>query len=144
MNRRFPAPARRRRQRGIALIEAMVASVLLAIGLLGAIAMQARSQSALNDTAMRAEATIAASRLLGTMALDQANLGGYVLDAGGTAGAALAPWYADTRARIPGATVTVAVDSASKPGRTRVEITIRWTRRAGAAANQHRIVSYIA
>ena len=54
-----------RRQRGMALIESIVAAVLLAIGVLGAVGMQARSTSALADAGMRAEATIAADRLLG-------------------------------------------------------------------------------
>lgn len=132
-----------RQAQGIALIEAIVATVLLAIGLLGAIGMQARSTTALVDTGMRAEATIAANRLLGVMALDQANLGAYALAAGAAPSATLAPWVAETRSHIPNAAITVAVDNATEPSRTRVEITITWTRKAGTAANTHRIASYL-
>ena len=43
-----------RSQHGIALLEAMIAIVILALGLLGTIGLQARSYSALADSAMRA------------------------------------------------------------------------------------------
>lgn len=131
-----------RRQQGMALIEAIVAAVLLAIGLLGAIGMQARSTSALADAGMRAEATIAADKLLGMMAVDLPNAGAYALAAGATPTTRLQPWYDDTRAHIPNARIVVDVVPAT--GRTRVAITISWTRKTGAAQNAHRIVSYLA
>lgn len=131
-----------RRQRGMALIEAIVAAVLLAVGLLGAIGLQARSTSALADAGMRAEATIAADKLLGMMAVDLPNAGDYALAAGAQPSARLQPWYDDTRARIPNAQVVIAVVPAT--GRTRVAITISWTRKTGAAQNAHRVVSYLA
>jgi type IV pilus assembly protein PilV len=133
-----------RTQRGIALIEALVAVVLLGVGLLGIIGLQARSYSALSDTAMRAEATIAADKLLGTMATDQANLGSYVLAAGGVARTRLSPWYTETRTNIPNAAIQVAVAPVAGAARTQVTITISWARRAGTAANQHVITAYIA
>lgn len=134
----------RRAEQGIALLEALVAIALLAIGLLGAIGLQARSYSALADTGMRAEATIAADKLLGVMAADQANLSAYALDTGGTVGLRLKPWYDETRAHIPGAGVKIAVTPVSGTGRTQVTVTISWARKANTAANQHSIVSYIA
>lgn len=134
----------RRFDRGIALLEALVAIALLAIGLLGAIGLQARSYSALADTGMRAEATIAADKLLGVMAADQANLAAYALANGGTVGVRLKPWYDETRAHIPGAGIVVAVAPVAGTGRTQVTVTISWMRKANTAANQHSIVSYIA
>jgi type IV pilus assembly protein PilV len=131
-----------RRQGGMALIESIVAAVLLAVGLLGAIGLQARSASALADAGMRAEATIAADKLLGMMAVDLPNAGAYALAAGGSATTRLQPWYDETRGRIPNAQITVVVTPATD--RTRVEITITWTRKTGAAQNAHRVVSYLA
>lgn len=131
-----------RRQQGMALIESIVAAVLLAVGLLGAIGLQARSTSALADAGMRAEATIAADKLLGMMAVDLPNTGAYALAAGATPTARLQPWYDETRGRIPNAQIVVAVTPAT--GRTRVEITIAWRRKTGAAQNAHRVVSYLA
>lgn len=135
---------KRRSQRGIMLIEALVAVLLLAIGVFGTMALQARASSALSEAAMRAEATIAAEQLLGVMTSDQANLSAYVLAAGGTPGAALAPWYAATRARIPGAAITVAVIPDAADQRTEVDIVIGWQRKAGEQSNTHRVTGYIA
>jgi type IV pilus assembly protein PilV len=132
-----------RRQGGMALLEALVAAVLLAIGLIGVIGLQAKSQSALSDAGMRAEAVIAANRLQGTMALDQANLLAYAVAAGATPGARLQPWVAETRSHIPNAGVAVAVGQPAS-GRTRVAVTISWARKSNAASNSHSVVFYLA
>ena len=137
-------PVRVRSQRGIALIEALVAVVLLGVGLLGVIGMQARSYSALSDTGMRAEATIAADKLLGVMAADQANLAAYQLAKGGTPGSRLLPWYNETRTNIPGAGIQVDLAQVAGTSRVRAVITISWARKANTAANQHVITDYIA
>jgi type IV pilus assembly protein PilV len=133
-----------RRQQGIALIEALLAAVLLAIGLLGTLGLQARSYSALSDAGMRAEATIAAEKLLGVMATDQANLAAYALVAKATPGTRLAPWYNETVGHIPNATISVTVTPAAGTTRTAVTIVIGWRRKAGEAANAHTVTSYIA
>lgn len=139
-------PLRRKAAQGIALVEVLVAAVLLAIGVLGALGLQARSQGALADAGMRAEAVIAANKLLGIMALDQANLASYAFAPGATPSAQLAPWYAETvsRAHIPGASVTVDVDPQPAADRTRVSVTIAWTRKSGAATNSHTVSAWLA
>jgi type IV pilus assembly protein PilV len=142
--RHLPLRPRRRAARGIALIEVLVAVVLLGIGLLGAVGLQARSYSALADTAMRAEATIAADKLIGVMTTDQANMAAYARAAGGTVGPRLLPWYTETMARIPGAVITVAVTAAAAPEPARVAVTIGWTRKSGGQANTQTVTSYLA
>ncbi|MFC5546903.1 type IV pilus modification PilV family protein [Massilia aerilata] len=134
---------RRRAQQGFALVEALVAVALLAIGLIGMLGLQARSVSALEDSAMRTEATLAAESLLGIMATDQANLAAYAVAEGAAPGAQLKPWHDATKARIPSATIGVTVTPGAAAAGTRVDIRIAWTRKAGAA-NQHRVTSYIA
>lgn len=141
--KRLPIP-RTRAQRGFALIEALVAVAILAIGLIGTLGLQARSYSALQDSAMRTEATLAAESLLGTMATDQANLSGYAVAVGAAPGARLKPWYDATVARIPAARIGVTVTPGAASAGTRVDISIGWTRKTGSSANQHRITSYIA
>lgn len=133
-----------KRQDGIALLEALLATLILAIGLLGAIGLQARAYSALSDAGARAEATIAAEKLLGLMANDQSNLAGFALVAGGAPGARLAAWYGETRAVIPGASITVTVTPTVGTTRTQVDIAIGWTRKAGGPANTHRVTAYVA
>ncbi|MDN4051510.1 hypothetical protein QPK32_00230 [Massilia sp. YIM B02763] len=114
--------------------------------MLGALGLQARSQGALADAGMRAEAVVAANKLLGIMALDQANLAAYEIAAGGAPGERLAPWYNETRSRahIPGAQVTVAVAPDAAAGRTEVSVTISWTRKSGMAANSHTVSAWLA
>ena len=132
-----------RRQRGVSLIEALLAAVLLAIGLLGTIGLQARAYSALSDAGLRAEATIAAEELLGVMSLDSAHLGDYVLAAGDEPGERLEAWYDKTLARIPGASITVSVDEGAAPEPSEVAIAIIWQRKADAPRNRHEVRSFI-
>lgn len=131
-----------RRQRGVAMLEAIIAIVILGVGLLGAVGMQARAYSALSDAGMRAEATIAGDTLLGIMSNDAANLASYAVTESGSANAVLAPWLTETKARIPNAIVAVTVTP--QTGRTRVDISIRWTRKTGASENRHVLTSYVA
>jgi type IV pilus assembly protein PilV len=134
----------RRRQGGVALLEALVATVILAIGLLGAIGMQARAYAALNEAGLRAEATMCSEKLLAQMAVDQANAAAYAYTSG-TGSAKIAPWLAETRSRIPNANLTVAV-TAVTPTRTQVAIHIGWQRKSGNGSpiNTHDVTSYIA
>lgn len=137
-----PQPALRT-QRGIALLEALLAIVILGIGLLGAVGMQARAVSALSDAGQRAEATLAADRLAGIMHADGASPFNYVTAPGAAPSTSLSPWHAETRAAIPGATIGVAVEAAGGNG-NRVDVSIAWTRKAGDRANTHRVSFYMA
>lgn len=130
-------------QGGFALVEAMVAAVVLAVGLLGTIGLQARSLGALQDTAMRAEATMAAEKLIGMMTTDQANLSDYALASGATPSARLQPWVTETRSRIPNATFVVTVARTAGTTVSQVGVTIGWTRKAGSSANQYRVSTYL-
>jgi type IV pilus assembly protein PilV len=134
----------RRRQKGIALIESLVAVLLLAIGILGAIGLQARSSAALNDAGVRAEATMAANDLIGTIGVDLGNASSYALASGGTPGSKLTAWYVATQARIPNSVIAVAVTPGTSPAPTKVEITISWNRKKSTDQNSYHVVSYLA
>ena len=137
-------PPRRHAQRGIALLEALLAAVILAIGLLGTIGLQARSYAALSDAGMRAEAAIAANKLLGIMNTDLVNIEDFALDVGDEPSERLAQWHAETLRLIPGATVEIGVTPAAGGAPTAVDITISWRRKADTPVNTHRISSYFA
>jgi len=130
------------KQGGVALLEVLIAIIILGIGLLGTIGLQARAYSALSDAGQRAEATIAADKLLGVMSNDVANLAAYQVALDADAPEALAPWMAETKALIPSARVSVAVVQ-EDPLRSRVDIEISWKRKANEAENRHRVTSYI-
>lgn len=134
----------RRAQGGIALLEALLAVVILAIGLLGTIGLQARSYAALSDAGMRAEAAIAADKLLGVMNTDIANLEDYAIAAGEEPSGRLAQWHEETLRLIPGAEVVIDVTPAAANAPAAVDITISWRRKADTPVNSHRITSYFA
>ena len=127
--------------RGIALLEVMIALVILGIGLLGTIGMQARAYSALSDAGLRAEATLACEKLVGTISTDAANVANYALAEGDTPNSTIGPWVRETAAVIPGAIISVVVTPQTR--RSQVDISIRWTRKAGAAEIRQQLTAYI-
>ncbi|MES2296745.1 MAG: hypothetical protein V4582_06860 [Pseudomonadota bacterium] len=136
---------KKKSQQGSMLIESMVSILLLALGLIGAIGLQARAYSALSDADMRAEATIVSEQLLGTMSNDHAHLSKYALAAGGApaSDAPNADWYDEAKRLIPGAKIGVTVKDVGN-GLTRVDIAIKWTRKTGDSENSHVVTSYMA
>lgn len=135
---------RLRAQRGIALVEALLAVLILSIGLIGTLGLQVHSQKALAEAGMRSEATIAANELIGVMNSDLDNLDGYALAAGGTPGTRLAAWHAALLAHLPGASATVEVAPEANTERTAVTIQIQWRRDTASDMNTQRIVTYLA
>lgn len=133
----------RRAQRGIAMIESLIAILILGIALVGTLGLQVRSVAALSDAGLRAEATIAANQLLGIMNTDIANAGAYAVAKTATPGERLAPWYAGVRERIPGATIEIAVTPTAGTTRTEVDIRIGWQRTTDSQVNNHRVTSYL-
>ncbi len=132
-----------RAQRGVALLEALIAVVLLAVGLLGTIGLQARAYSALTDATLRAEATLATEKLIGIMGNDQANVNKYAFAGAGTPDVRLEVWLADLRKQIPGASVVITVAPAKTVSGSAVDMTISWTRKAGEKLNTHHVLTYI-
>ena len=141
------------RQNGVALIELMIAMVILAIGLLGAVGLQARSLGAISGAGARVDATIAAERLIGIMWSDQANLAAYGWNSGGGVAvpAVLGTWMVDTQAVLPNATAVITVTPVAGSTANQVSITITWQRRTGTGGdkkadqvNSHTIMATVA
>ncbi|MDQ2821811.1 MAG: prepilin-type N-terminal cleavage/methylation domain-containing protein [Pseudomonadota bacterium] len=135
-----------RQQKGVALLEAMIAIIVLGIGLLGTIGLQARAYSAMNDAGQRAEATIASQKLIGLMSTDVTNLASYAATSCTGAPAVMTAWCTDTIKAIPGATIGVAVVPLATGSSTAVTVTIGWQLKAGAAntANRSVMTAYLA
>lgn len=138
-------------QQGIALLEAVLAIVILGIGLLGAVGLQARGISALSDAGIRTEATLATSKLVGIMSADVTkdpgaaddNLGEYNYDSsnGDQPSARLRPWLADTMGAIPNATIKINVVPVTLSSK-RVDVSISWWRKQGDPSNSHMVSFY--
>lgn len=125
------APARAG-QRGVMLLEALVAILIFSLGIVAVMGMQAVSISQVTQAKFRTDASYLANQIIGVMWVDQANLASYVSPS--------APgrqnWDATVASTLPQGTGEIAVD-----GR-QVTVTVRWrlpeetvTRRYVAVAN---------
>jgi type IV pilus assembly protein PilV len=129
-------------QRGVAMVEAIIAVIILAVGVIGALTLQLKSTAAMSDARSRAEATLAAEELLGMIWNDQGNAASYTTGQPG-----LTNWNSRLKSNIPGASATVqivnlpvALDGSQQQ---QVTITINWKRRANDDQSTHKVVAYL-
>lgn len=120
-----------RHQRGVSLIDALIAIAILSFGLIGMSRMQGRMVSSATDSQLRTAATALADELLNTVLVDHDNAACYTLPQSGACGSAAATarttaWAAKVAGTLPG-TVTkgVALNAASG----RMTVSIGWTSR---------------
>ncbi len=116
------SPTRTRRPvGGFALLEAMVALLICAMGVLGVVGLQGAMTRAQTAATFRAEAAFLAQQLIGAMWTDRtSNLTTY--NTSGTCNAVCTDWLARVSSRLPSGTATVTVTNAGA-----VSIDIRWT-----------------
>lgn len=101
---------RRARQGGAALLEALIAALLLMIGVISLVELQGHMLSASTDAQMRGEATFLADQLIGRISVDQGNLDTYVTSSGTCGNAYCTEWLAKVANTLPSGTATVTVD----------------------------------
>lgn len=123
-----PRARARRRLAGFGLFDALIALVILSVGLLGLTRLQARSLSYGTEADQRVRAVQLGSELLGTAMIDAANAACYTLPASGTCGSDSASDYAagfETRVgqALPDGTVSVSYNA----GTRRMTLVITWT-----------------
>lgn len=112
--------SRRRAAAGFALIEALVALMIFAFGVLGIVGLQAAMTKSQTGSKFRADASYLAQQLIGTMWTDVGNLSSYQTSS--CAGhARCADWAGLVSQKLPSSGYTVAVDAATG------EVTIRIT-----------------
>lgn len=137
---------RRHEQRGVLLLEVLIALLIFALGVLGLVGLQASATKQSGQTKYRADATLLANDLIGQMwvtARDYETLNTRFKSSGG-GGADYVTWKSRVEASLPGAgtyppTVVLTsvppldavVNGASAPAAgllpsTRVSITMRW------------------
>jgi type IV pilus assembly protein PilV len=151
-------------QRGVALLEALIAILIISFGVLGIIGLQANSISFVTDARYRVDAAAMADRLVGEMwvnagngAVSFPNSALYIWDGSGAppAGLTTAPvtippvagdtsWLDALRARLPGTTTpgnnpTITIDANGL-----VTITIYWSPpNTGGARHTHRVIANV-
>lgn len=123
------------RQRGVFLLEALLAILILSIGILGLVAMQARAISFSVDAEDRNRAALLANDMVSAMWSQQTT------DAGALS-SQIADWQTRVQAALPpydssvGATVSAPVNGV-------VTVTVTWTP-VGAGAIPHTYVTQVA
>ncbi len=108
-------------QRGAALLEALVAILLLMLGILALIGLQGRMVSASTEAQMRGEATYLADQLIGQMSVDEGHLADYETDGETCTSDYCTAWLANVAGTLPSGKATVEVADPD------VTVTVSWT-----------------
>jgi len=114
-------PTQRGTQGGIALIEALVATLLLMLGILALIGLQGRLVGASTDAQLRGEATFLADQIISQMWIeDPDNLGGYVTSNGACSNTHCQEWMTLVNQTLPAGTANITVNN------TDVQVSVLW------------------
>lgn len=136
-------PGTKQAQAGVALLEVLIAILIISFGILGIIGLQANSIAMMSDARYRVEASAFAERLIAEMWINPVNIASYAYAGTGTPPGPLVAWYDDLTtgsAALPGAathkpTITISGDNL-------VTVTISWAPPDGAVHN-HVVVANI-
>lgn len=129
---------RRLSQRGVGLLDAMIAMAILAFGLLALTRFQGRMMMQTTDVQTRSVALQRADELMSMALVDPANAACYTLPAAGTCANSVARagtdnWKTAVVAALPG-TVTATSTLAG----TRLTVAIGWTAKDGSDVSEQR------
>jgi len=143
MKQGHPGRDPRGRQRGVGLIDALIAIAILSFGLLGMTRMQSRMVTAATDAQLRTTAVQLADELMSTVLVDVANAACYTKPAVGacasaTAAARTTDWATRVAAALPG-TVTSGVVLNAATGQ--FTVSIGWTGRDASDTRLMQVVT---
>ncbi len=127
------------KQRGVVLLESLIAVLIIAFGILGIIGLQAVSVSAVSDARYRVEATELADELINQIWVDTADMTNVLPAYVNNANALPVAWLEKVRLLPGGATYPPIISSAAN---NVVTLTIRWKMPDGVL-HQHQIVTAI-
>lgn len=108
-------PARPNRERGVMLIEALIAILIFSIGILAVVGMQSAAIKSVTDSKMRSEAALLADELIAQMWADQGNIAAYNYPGTGTVPARLTDWISRVD-KLPGAVAVPPIVTVPLPG----------------------------
>jgi type IV pilus assembly protein PilV len=128
--------ARRGAARGFALLEALVSFLILSIGILGVVGLQATMAKASTASKSRADAAYLAHQVIGTAWADRANLAQYS-NANCNGHAPCADWKAKVAAGLPSGNGSVTVNA----GTGQFQVQVNWTAPNEPAHNYSTVTS---
>ncbi len=149
---RFPAPGS---ERGVMLIEALVAILIFSIGILAVVGMQAVAIKDVTSAKYRSEAAFLAQELLAQMWTDNGNIGTYAYVGAGAPPAKIQAWVTKVQSRLPdganqlqSVTLTNPVPAApAVPTGATVQIIVRWRLpeevTQNLPAHSHTVIAYV-
>jgi type IV pilus assembly protein PilV len=133
-------PLARARQRGMMLLEVLVAILIFSMGILAMLGMQATGMRATIDAKYRSEASFLATEIIGAIWGDAGNVTLY--DSATCSGVpACNAWLLKVANRLPNAT-GANVPTIDVAGR-QVTVTVRWQRPGETTASRHELVAYV-
>ena len=112
-------------QKGVMLLEALLAILIFSIGILAIIGMQAAAVRSVADSKYRADAAYLANQIIGDMWTNRTNLGSYSYS-GGTPGPLLSTWVNRVKSTLPGVANIANNPSIVLGANNLVTVTIRW------------------
>lgn len=127
-------------QAGVAMLEVLVSIIMLAIGVLALIGLQASMNTAATDAKYRAEASYLANQLLGQMWVDQANLTRYAATSGAcddTGYVNCTSWMTTVANRLPAGTAVVTIVG------TAVTVKVSWQAPGGSMQHNYQVVANV-
>jgi type IV pilus assembly protein PilV len=116
------------RQRGVMLIEALLAILIFSIGILAVVGMQGIAIKNVGESKIRNDANFLAGELLSQMWADNGNIttGNYNYAGSGGAPGRIAPWVARVTGKMPGGLGPIVTLTNPSAQGASVQITIRW------------------
>ena len=144
MMSKIPKAARptRQSQQGVMLIEALVAILLFALGIVAVMGLQANMIAQTTQAKYRVDASYLANQIIGQMWVDRTNLPNY--DTASGASSNMTSWRTRVAATLPGITVGGTNSPQITVAGQQVSITISW-RLPGAdtTTRQYSVVAQI-
>ena len=126
MNHPIQLQGRRSRQRGVALIEALVGILIFAFGIIGLVGLQVAMTRAQGTAKYRSDAAYLGSQVVGAMWADRANMGQYNTGGGCSGYVPCKDWTDKVATTLPAGTASLVTDA----GTGDVAVTITWSTNA--------------
>jgi type IV pilus assembly protein PilV len=126
-------------QRGVLLLEVLVAILVFSIGILAIVGLQGIAVRTATDARYRSDAAFLAGELMTQIWTDPINVSQYNYPGGGPVPPRLTGWLARVNNRLPGGVAPVVAYSANATLGEVVDITVGWQMPGETAGHQHRL-----
>lgn len=141
-------PSRFSSQRGVFLLEALIAILIFSMGILALVGLQAASINSVVEAKYRVDASFYANRIISEMWVDRPNLASYACNPCTTSNGndKTQRWVTviqgDPSIGLPGVTNAVNQPTITVAGST-VTVTVRWQAPRATVSHNHTAVAYI-